>query len=216
MTKQERSWILYDCANSAYSLTITAALFPIFFKTFAAQGVEGYTSTAWLGYGNSIYTLIIALLAPVLGTLADYKGNKKRLFVPFLLVGVLATLSFSFIQEGQWTTALVIYIFSALGFAGANIFYDSFLVDVTSRERMDWISTSGFAWGYVGSTIPFILGMILIMKHGFFGWSSSMPAVRLTFAVTALWWFLFSLPFLRNIKQAYYVEPSPRPVREPL
>jgi len=131
VTKQERSWIHYDCANSAYSLTITAALFPIFFKTFAASGVAGYTSTAWLGYGNSIYTLIIAVLAPVLGTLADFKGNKKRLFVPFFLLGALATFAFAFVPEGQWTAALVVYIVSALGFAGANIFYVSLLVDVT-------------------------------------------------------------------------------------
>jgi len=214
VTKQERSWILYDVANSAYSLTVTTALFPIFFKTFAAKGVEGYTSTAWLGYGNSIYTLIIACLAPLLGTLADYRNSKKRLFVPFLLLGVLATLSFPLVQQGQWMTALTIYVLSALGFAGANIFYDSFLVDVTTRERMDWVSTSGFAWGYIGSTIPFVLGMVLILKHESLGFHSSVPAVRITFIVTALWWFAFSFPLLRNVKQVHHVQPSPRPVRD--
>ena len=214
MTKQERSWIFYDWANSAYSLTVTAALFPIFFKTFAAKGVEGYTSTAWLGYGNSLSTLAIAIFAPILGTIADYKNNKKRLFVPFFLLGVLATLAFAMVQEGDWLPALTIYLLSALGFAGANIFYDSFLVDVTPRERMDWISASGFAWGYLGSTIPFSLGMILIVKHNLFGFETSVPAVRIAFALTALWWLVFTIPLLRNVSQVYHVPPSSKPVRD--
>ena len=101
-----------------------------------------------------------------------------------------------------------------LGFAGANIFYDSFLVDVTSKERMDWVSASGFAWGYLGSTIPFSFGMILIMKYSLFGFESSLPAVRTTFLITALWWLLFTLPLLRNVRQVHYIPPSSRPVRE--
>jgi len=212
MNKQERSWVFYDWANSAYSIAITSTIFPIFFKSVLSKGVEGYTSTAWLGYGNSIYTLVIAVLAPILGTIADYKNYKKRFFLGFFLLGVVATACLALTREGGWISALVIYIFTALGFAGANIFYDSFLVDVAPRERMDWVSTSGFAWGYIGSTIPFILGIALIMKYDIFGFSTSVPAVKISFFVTALWWFVFTIPLLKNVKQTYFIEPSRSPV----
>ncbi|MBN2323496.1 MAG: MFS transporter [Spirochaetes bacterium] len=214
MTKQERSWVFYDWANSAYSIAITSTIFPIFFKSVISKGVQGYTSTAWLGYGNSIYTLVIAVLAPVLGTIADYKNYKKRFFLGFFLLGVVSTACLALTHEGGWIVAIVIYILTALGFAGANIFYDSFLIDVTPRERMDWISTSGFAWGYIGSTIPFILGIALIMKYDILGFSSSVPAVRISFFLTAIWWFVFTVPFLRNVKQNYFIEPSQTPVSD--
>ena len=212
MDKQERSWVFYDWANSAYSIAITSTIFPIFFKSVLSKGVEGYTSTAWLGYGNSIYTLVIAVLAPILGTIADYKNYKKRFFLGFFLLGVVASACLALTREGGWISALVIYIFTALGFAGANIFYDSFLVDVAPRERMDWVSTSGFAWGYIGSTIPFILGIALIMKYDLLGFSTSVPAVKISFFVTALWWFVFTIPLLKNVKQTYFIEPSRSPV----
>lgn len=214
MNKQERSWVFYDWANSAYSIAITSTIFPIFFKGVISKGVEWYTSTAWLGYGNSIYTLVIAVLAPILGTIADYKNYKKRFFLGFFLLGVVSTACLALTREGAWVTAIVIYILTALGFGGANIFYDSFLVDVTPRERMDWVSTSGFAWGYIGSTIPFILGIALIMKYDILGFSTSVPAVRMSFLLTALWWFVFTIPFLRNVKQNYFVETSQTPVRD--
>ncbi|MFC2163801.1 MFS transporter [Acidobacteriota bacterium] len=214
MTKQERSWILYDWANSAYSIAITTAIFPIFFKNVAASGMENYDSTAWLGYGNSIYTLIIALLAPFLGALADYRGNKKKFFFFFLIIGVIATYSLTFISEGEWTKALFIYIISALGFAGGNIFYDSFLVDVTPKERMDWVSTSGYAYGYIGSTIPFVLGIAVILNYGRLGLASSVVATKIAFIITAIWWFLFSVPFIKHVKQVYYVEASTSPFKD--
>jgi len=214
MNKQERSWVFYDWANSAYSIAITSTIFPIFFKGVISKGVEGYTSTAWLGYGNSIYTLVIAVLAPILGTIADYKNYKKRFFLGFFLLGVVSTACLALTREGSWMTAIVIYILTALGFGGANIFYDSFLIDVTPRERMDWVSTSGFAWGYIGSTIPFIIGIALIMKYDMLGFSTSVPAVRISFLLTALWWFVFTIPLLRNVKQNYFIEPSQTPVRD--
>ncbi|UCB45148.1 MAG: MFS transporter [Spirochaetota bacterium] len=214
MTKQERSWVFYDWANSAYSIAITSAIFPIFYKSVISKGVEGYQSTAWLGYGNSIATLLIAVLAPILGTIADYKNYKKRFFLTFFLLGVIATGLLALTREGWWVGAIVIYIFTALGFSGALIFYDSFLVDVTQRERMDWVSTSGYAWGYIGSTIPFIIGIALIMQYKLVGFSSSVPAVKVAFLITALWWFVFTIPLLRNVKQNYYIEPSTTPVRD--
>ncbi|HUX51444.1 MAG TPA: MFS transporter [Spirochaetia bacterium] len=212
MTRTERSWILYDWANSAYSITVTAAIFPIFFKDFAAKGLPGYQSTSLLAFGNSTYTLIIALLAPILGTIADYRGYKKKFFGAFFLLGVLSTFGLVLVSQGLWGIALAIYIASAVGFAGANIFYDSFIVDVTTRERMNWVSASGFAWGYIGSTIPFVLGLLCVLNYRKLGFSSSVPAVQLAFAITALWWLLFTIPLLRNVKQVSFVERSARPI----
>ena len=214
MTRSERSWILYDWANSAYSLTVTAAVFPIFFKTTAASGMEGYQSTAAWGYANSLATVTIALLAPILGTIADYPGRKKRFLAGFLILGVCATLSLVLIREGRWLMALALYVFSALGFAGANVFYDALLVDVTTRERMDWVSASGFAYGYIGSTIPFILGMLVIVGYRPLGLPGPGTGIRLAFAITAFWWALFSIPILRNVHQIHSVSPSATPVAD--
>jgi len=214
MTKQERSWILYDWANSAYSLTVTTAIFPIFFKNVAAAGVEGFKSTALLGYGNSLYTLIIAFLAPVLGTIADYQNNKKRFFFTFFILGVFSTAFLATISEGNYIKALVIYVVSALGFAGTNIFYDAFIVDVTSRERMDWVSSNGFAWGYIGSIIPFIIGLFLILQYEKIGFHTSSHAVKVSFLITALWWGLFTIPMLKNVKQNYFLAPSSHPIKD--
>jgi UMF1 family MFS transporter len=128
-------------------------------------------------------------------------------------MGILGTAGLSLIVQGHWLPALIIYVVSALGFAGANIFYDSFIVDVTPRERMNWVSASGFAWGYIGSTIPFILGLIIVLNYKLLGFASSVPAVRIAFGLTALWWLLFTIPFLRNVKQVNFVEPSSHALR---
>jgi UMF1 family MFS transporter len=214
MTKQERSWVLYDWANSAYSIIITTAIFPIFFKGVAAAGAEGYVSTSMWGYANSLYTLILAVLAPVLGTIADYEGRKKRFFIVFFIIGVLCTLGLALVARGEWIKALIIYIGSAIGFSGANIFYDAFLTDVTAEDRMDWVSTSGYGWGYIGSTVPFVLCLLMILNHKALGFETSVPAVRISFLVTGLWWLAFTVPLLRNVKQIYFIPSSAFPVRD--
>lgn len=214
MTRQERSWILYDWANSAYSIVVTAAIFPIFFKGFAAKGLANYQSTSLLAFGNSTYTLIVALLAPILGTIADYRSFKKRFFGGFFGLGVLSTAGLAFVQQGFWLPALSIYVASAVGFAGANVFYDSFIVDVTPRERMNWISASGFAWGYIGSTIPFVAGLLIITNYRLLGFADNTPAVRIAFLITAAWWLAFTIPLLRNVRQLHYVERTTHPVRD--
>ncbi len=213
MTKEERSWVLYDWANSAYSIIITTAIFPIYFKHVAAKGMDPFLSTAYWGYANSFYTLLLAVLAPLLGTLADFRAMKKRLFLVFLLLGAGTTATLTLTGEGQVWQALALYVLSALGFAGANIFYDSFLTDVTTEDRMDWISTSGFGWGYIGSVIPFVLSILLIVNYRLLGFDSSVPAVRLSFLITALWWLGFSIPMLKYVHQRYFLEPVAHPVR---
>lgn len=202
LTKQEKSWILYDCGNSAYSIGITTALLPIYFGMFkSGQSMD-------LGYFNSIASIFIAILSPVLGTIADYKDKKKRFFIFFFLLGVVFTGALAIVPYGQWQVLAMFYILTSLGFAGANIFYDSFLVDVTDDERMDRVSTKGFAYGYIASIIPFGISLGVVYFLGmdrFIGY-------QLGFVITALWWALLTIPMIKNVKQIYYVEPEPKPV----
>ncbi len=216
LTKPERSWVLYDWANSAYSITVTTAVFPLFFGQIARQGgLSDTASTAVLGYGNSIYALLIAVLAPILGTMADYKGRRKKYFKGFLYTGTGATLLLMLIQPGAWLPAIIIYMITGIGFYGANIFYDSFLVDVAAPERMDMVSTKGFGWGYIGSTIPFVASLVIIflMARGDMS-TLNITGVRIAFLITALWWLGFSFPILRKVHQKYGIEPSRHPVRD--
>ena len=164
MTKEERSWILQDFGNSAYSITITTAILPIFFKGVAASQLADATSTAYWGYSNSVATLLIALLAPLLGTIADFKGVKKKLFAAFTLTAIISSALLATVGEGQWIYALVIYIITAVAFNGSSIYYDAFLTDVTTDDRMDDISSKGFGFGYLGGTIPFVLSLGLILS----------------------------------------------------
>lgn len=212
MTKQEKSWIMYDWANSAYSIAITTAILPVFFKSVAASNLSPATSTAYWGYTNSFATLIISILAPILGAIADYKGYKKKFFSTFLIIGVISTALLSFVGEGNWIFCSIIYIFSVIGFSGSNIFYDSFLTDVTTEERMDKVSSLGFGYGYIGSCIPFIISMVLISKPSLVG-LDTIGATRVAFILTALWWFVFSIPMMKHVNQEYYIEPEPHAIR---
>ncbi|WP_431028069.1 MFS transporter [Lysinibacillus sp. LZ02] len=204
LSREEKSWILYDCGNSAYSMAISTALFPIVFGMFKD------TNSMDLGYFNSLASILVAILSPILGTIADYKDKKKRFFIFFALLGILATFSFTFIppESGQWQLLILLYVLSAIGFAGANIFYDSFLVDVTSDERMDKVSTSGFAYGYISSVIPFAISLAVI----FFMGMDQAIGYQIGFMITALWWGLLTIPMLKHVRQRYYIEPEPKPV----
>ena len=202
-SKKELSWILYDCANSAYSMAITTALFPIYFGMVGGSEMN-------LGYYNSFASIIIAILSPVLGTIADFKGMKKKLFTLFSLIAIFSTLFLSFAGQFGLPLLMAFFILGSVTFAGSNIFYDAFLVDVTNDERMDKISTAGFAYGYIASVIPFMfcLGAVLI-----FGMQNPL-GYQIGFVITAFWWLALTIPMYKNVDQIYGVEPVPNPVKE--
>ncbi|MDR1705629.1 MAG: MFS transporter [Clostridiales bacterium] len=202
VTREERSWILYDWANSVYATIMMAAVFPIYFSSVA--GGAGQSGDYWWGIGTSAGMIIVALLAPIIGALSDFIGYRKRLFLVFFGLGIVFTLASAFF--GGWQLLLLGYAVSHIGFTGANLVYDSFLPDVTTPERMDRISGYGFAFGYIGgSTIPFLVSIGLITIGGELGWDSSLP-VKISVAITAVWWALFTIPFLKNVHQRHGIE----------
>ena len=210
LSRKEKSWVLYDWANSAYTMTVTSTILPIYFKGAASSnGVSEAVSTAYWGYANSIATLILALLAPILGTIADYKGYKKKFFNTFFMLGVVFTALLAVVPTDYWMLLLIFYIVTAIGFSGANIFYDAFLIDITDEERMDKISTDGFAWGYIGSTIPFIICMaLIILAQKEIIPISVTNASKISFLITVVWWGVFTIPMIKNVHQIFGLEPE--------
>ncbi len=212
-TKEEKSWIFYDWANSAYSLVIVTAILPIYFKYVAGNaGISNSNSTAYWGYATSFATLVISLSAPILGTLADYKGFKKRFFNVFALSGIIMTFALAFVPDKSWIALLVIYVLSHMGYQGANIFYDGFLVDVTEDDRMDEVSSMGYGLGYIGSALLFVAVMVLQVTDGF-GLLSTEIVTKVCFVLTGIWWFIFSYPFLKNVHQRYAIAREKHPIK---
>ncbi len=209
LTKLEKSWILYDVGNSAFILLISTII-PIYFKNIASlDGVASANSTAYWGYAMSISTLIVAILGPILGALADTKGFKKPLFSLFLMLGVLGCASLS--MPVPWIIFLALFVFARVGISSSLIFYDAMLSDVTTDERMDLLSSHGFAWGYIGSCIPFTISLLLILFADKIGLTASL-ATGIAFILTSLWWLVISLPLLKNYKQLNYIEVENNPM----
>ena len=210
-TKLEKSWILYDVGNSAFTLLISTII-PIYFKSMTdAAGIAASDSTALWSYAASVCTVIVAILGPIFGTLADTKGFKKPLFVLFMMLGVLGCAAIA--APLGWIAFLLIFILAKVGFSGSLIFYNAMLSDVTTDDRMDMISSHGYAWGYLGSCIPFIGCLILVLTAELTG-LGTMNALMLAFLITALWWFLVTIPLLKNYRQIHYIERPAHPVRE--
>ncbi|MCG8454017.1 MAG: MFS transporter [Spirochaetales bacterium] len=203
LTRTEKSWVLYDWANSVQSTVIATAIFPLWFGQVARNGgLSDTQATFWLGTANTVYAVIIALFAGFLGTLSDLPGNRKRLFVRFWALGVSAVAAMIFVGNDQWGLALLLYILCFLGYSSANIVYDATLPSITTPERMDMVSSLGFGYGYIGgSTIPFVLSLAVIALLSGMNLSNGLPTlgVKFSFALTALWWGLFSIPFIRHL-----------------
>ncbi len=204
-TKEEKSWILYDWANSSYATIVLASIFPIYFAGICSS--SGAAGDLWWSIGTAISTFVAAILSPIVGAMADYAGMKKKLMTIFLSLGVIFTTSCAIFDD--WRLMLVGYGLSFVGFSGSCMIYDSFLLDVTTPERMDKVSAWGYSMGYIGgSTIPFLLCIFLVSFGSSFGVDSVM-ASKLSMVITSLWWAIFSIPFLKNCHQKYGNHISP-------
>jgi len=194
-------WIGYDWANSAFSTTVMAGFFPIFFKSFLAEGVSSAQSTAWLGAANAIGVLFVGLTAPILGTLSDAGGYKKRFLAGFAFLGILATAALGFIPKGGALVGAVFYGIACLGHASSFVFYDSLLPSITTKKNIDFVSASGYAWGYLGGGLLFAVNVLMFQKPDLFGISDGVSAVKLSFVSVALWWTVFSLPLFFWVRE---------------
>lgn len=203
LTKLEKAWILYDVGNSAFILLVSTIM-PIYFNYLGdLAGLSSVDYLAYWGYGTSISTLIVALLGPVLGTVADTRNYKKRLFTGAMLIGAVSCVLLGL--ASTWLVFLIIFVIAKVGYSASLIFYDAMLTDITTENRMDTVSSHGYAWGYIGSCIPFGIGLVLVLGGSSFG--LSMPlAMSLTFAMIAIWWVVMSLPLLRRYQQKFYVD----------
>lgn len=211
MNKLEKSWILYDVGNSAFTLMVSTVI-PIYFKNLASsEGITNAQSTAYLGYATSLATIIVAILGPILGSVGDLRGFKKPLFVGFLAVGAAGCLGLS-LPVG-WLVFLAIFVIAKSGYSGSLIFYDAMLPDVAIEERVDRVSAHGYAWGYIGSCIPFSVSLVLILTAEKTGLGSK-NATILSFVITAAWWLLCTVPLLGRYRQVYALENAGRPVRD--
>jgi len=211
LTGLERAWILYDVGNSAFVLLV-ATLIPIFFNALAEEGgLSSVEYLAYWGYAASAVTIITAVLSPILGTLADTRGFKKPIFILCLVVGVAGCCAMGVAKT--WLPFLLIFVFAKVGFSGSLVFYDSMLSDVTTPDRMDVVSSRGYAWGYIGSCVPFVVCLALVLGSGAIG-LSQMTALNIALFITAAWWLAMTLPLLKNYRQLHYVEVEKHAIRQ--
>lgn len=200
LTPREKRWIMYDVGNSAFVLLSTAVV-PIYADSLLeAAGQDNIVST-W-GYAQTVASLVIALLMPILGSIADVQGMKIKFFLGFFLTGVVMCLGMS-LPLG-WLAFLIVYVLATIGLNGSLTFYDSMLIDTTSNERMDKVSSHGYAWGYVGSTIPFIVCIAVIFGGPALLGLDTAACTRISFLITAVWWVAFTVPLLRSYRQVHY------------
>jgi UMF1 family MFS transporter len=186
-------WALYDWANSTFVTTVMAGFFPVFFKQYWSHGADVNLSTAQLGFGNSIASLIVALLAPVLGAVADRRSAKKKFLLFFAYLGVLASAALYLVGQGSWALAIFVYVMGIIGFSGANVFYDSLLPGVAGEDRIDYVSSLGYSLGYLGGGLLFLVNVVMTLTPQTFGLADAAAAVRLSFIMVALWWGGFTL-----------------------
>jgi len=205
--RQVISWALYDWANSAFATTVLAGFFPLFFKKYWSANSDVTVSTFQLGVANASASLVVALLAPVLGAIADRSGARKRYLLLFAGMGIVMTGCLALVGQGQWPIAVFIYLFALVGFSGANVFYDALLLDAAPRGRIDRVSALGFALGYLGGGLLFTVNVAMTLWPAAFGLADASAAVKLSFLSVAVWWAVFSLPLMFNFREVPLLEP---------
>ncbi len=194
-------WCMYDWANSAFATTVMAGFFPVFFKMFWSHGTDVTVSTARLGLANSITGLIIALLAPLFGAIADRGASKKKFLLFFAYMGVVMTSALYLVSKGNWQVAVLVYVLATVGFSGGNIFYDALITGVASEDNLDSVSALGFSAGYLGGGILFALNVWMVLRPELFGFADSGESVRFSFLSVGIWWALFSIPLFLFVKE---------------
>lgn len=208
LTKLEFKWICYDMGNSAFILLV-ATILPIYFNYLSSsQGVAEHNYLSYWSYAASLSTLIVALAGPILGTLADYKDHKKKIFLTCAMLGALALACFWI--PSSWLVFLVLFIAAKVAYSLSLIVYDSMLTDITTEERMDAVSSKGYAWGYIASVVPFIISLIFVLMYDKIGMTLK-TAMMIAFILNAVWWIASTLPLVKSYKQKYYIEPEAHP-----
>ena len=195
-------WALYDWANSAFATTVLAGFFPAFFRQYWSLGADATVTTFRLGVANGVAGFVIALLAPLLGAIADRGGRRKRFLLAWSLLGIAATAGLYFAGEGQWGVAIVLFTLGTMGFNGGIVFYDALLLDVASPADYDRVSSFGYALGYLGGGVLFAINVLTVVKPGWFGLSGAAAAVQFSFLTVAAWWLLFLLPLVLFVPEA--------------
>ena len=188
------SWALYDWANSAFTTTIMAGFFPLFFKSYWVHPSQPAQSTFYLGLANSVASIVIAAVAPILGAIADQSGGKKKFLLTFTFLGIVMTGGLRLLEQGLWQLAICFYLAANIGWSGANIFYDALLPEVASKKEVDFVSSLGYALGYIGGGLLFLLNVLMYLKYQAFGFSDPASSIRFSFLSVALWWAIFSVP----------------------
>lgn len=208
LTKLEFKWICYDMGNSAFILLV-ATILPIYFNYLSSsQGVAEHNYLSYWSYAASLSTLIVALAGPILGTLADYKDHKKKIFLTCAMLGALALACFWI--PSSCLAFLVLFIAAKVAYSLSLIVYDSMLTDITTEERMDAVSSKGYAWGYIASVVPFIISLIFVLMYDKIGMTLK-TAMMIAFILNAVWWIASTLPLVKSYKQKYYIEPEAHP-----
>ena len=190
------SWAFYDWANSAYSTTVMAGFFPLFFKEYWADPHNPSQSTFYLGMANSIASMVVAALAPLLGSVADQGSAKKKFLTFFAFLGVIMTGGLWMVAQGNWQMAVLFYVIATIGFASGNVFYDALLPGLASEERVDAVSSLGFGLGYLGGGLLFLVNVFMYLKPEIFGIPDGATAIKLSFLSVAVWWAVFTIPLI--------------------
>ena len=198
--KHIRSWVMYDWANSAFATTIASVLFPIFYQDVAARDLPDYLATAYFAYTASIAMVIIVILAPFLASIADYTRTKRQHLAVFAILGISATALMTSIVSGSYLYASAIFILATVGFSGSNIFYDAFLPEITTIKQRNYVSAKGFAYGYLGGGILLALNLLMVQYPQWFGMPDALSGTRLSFITVSVWWLIFSIPIIKNLK----------------